>query len=131
MAKKSLLKSGLEQPSALELSFLMDWLNKAGVRQEGGLGLQEEYNPMEFYNPNADYDLLNAFRANLTRGLDPSSGEMHFTDQFKLPSHPSFSTESQYYQQGMPAIQPLLENNQWNYLPAGVDPNNLKFRFQY
>lgn len=129
--KQSLLKMGLEQPKPTELGFLIDWLNKIGVRQQGGLGFQEEYNPMQFYNPNLNYDLLNAFRANLMRGFDSSTGEQHFTDQFKFPWHPSFSTQSQYYQQGMPAIQPLLENGKWNYLPAGINPVTNKFRFQY
>lgn len=46
-----------------------------------------------------DYDLRGAYEA----GLKPSAEDGHFSDRFKLPNHPTFSIESQYYKPGMPA----------------------------
>lgn len=47
------------------------------------------------YAPNdqgTDYDLKGAYAA----GLKPSGANGHFTDTFKLPNHPTFSSESKY-----------------------------------
>ena len=102
-----------------QLLLLMQWLQKMGVSQN-------EYDPTTPVNPNQDYDFLGAFNAGIGRG---SGG--HMTDRFKLPYHPTFSTQSQYYKPGMPAVQPLFESGKWSYLPAGVDYNATKMRFQY
>ncbi len=50
------------------------------------------------YDPKHYYDYLGAWKA----GLRPKPGE-HWPDTFKLPGHPTFSVESQYYRPGMKA----------------------------
>jgi hypothetical protein len=50
------------------------------------------------FNPDQHYDYVSAYFAGLNRG---SGG--HFPDTFKLPGHPTFSTESIYYRPGMKA----------------------------
>ena len=52
----------------------------------------------EPFHPDQHYDYVGAFRARQGRG---EGG--HFLDTFKLPGHPTFSTESIYYKKGMPA----------------------------
>lgn len=51
------------------------------------------------FHPDQHYDLLGAFRAGLKR--EGKGG--HLPDTFKLPGHPTFSVESQYYKPGMAA----------------------------
>lgn len=57
-------------------------------------------------NPNPDdprhfYDYRGAFR----QGVNPDPVSGHFPDTYKLPGHPTFSVESQYYKPGMPAVK--------------------------
>ncbi len=49
-----------------------------------------------------DYD-MQAFWQNMlaghpsaSSGLNPNDGQLHFSDRWKLPNHPTFSTDSQY-----------------------------------
>jgi len=47
-----------------------------------------------------DYDYRGAWKAGLRRS--PSlTGRGHFSDEFKLPSHQTFSNESKYFRPGM------------------------------
>jgi len=64
-----------------------NWLGQNNVRDYG--------------TPNTDYDYTGAFR----QGMGRSPVNAHFGDMFKMPWHPSFSNESQYYQPGMSAGQ--------------------------
>jgi len=50
----------------------------------------------EPYHPDQHYDLLGAYRSGLNRGGEGG----HLPDTFKLPGHPTFSVESQYYKPG-------------------------------
>jgi hypothetical protein len=83
------------QPSAMELSFFLDWLKKNQV---------SGYDPLDWKAKLPDYDYLNAFRA----GAGRESG--HFVDKFKFPWHSTFSDESIYYKPGMPAVHWLPGN---------------------
>ncbi len=47
----------------------------------------------EPFHPDQHYDYVGAFRAGVGRA---AGDEGHFTDQFKLPGHETFSNESQY-----------------------------------
>lgn len=104
-----LLQSKQKPPNRLELALFDKWLEDNKIRD------------YDYGIP--DYDLLSAFRSGLMR--DNKSG--HWSDLFKLPTHPTFSTESQYYRKGMPAIQWTGKDNE--YLPAGVEPDWTKLRF--
>lgn len=64
-----------------------------------------------------DYDYQGAFLAGLQRNL--ANGQ-HFTDQFKKPSHPTFSNES-FNPLGFPAGH--WQGN--NYLPSSEAHNTL------
>jgi hypothetical protein len=55
-------------------------------------------NVHEPFHPAQHYDYVSAFRAGIGR-----SGNGHFPDTYKLPEHPTFSIESQYYKPGMKA----------------------------
>jgi len=50
-----------------------------------------------------DYDMRGFFEGLLRgdshamQGINPNDKQMHFSDFWKLPNHPSFSTESRYY----------------------------------
>jgi hypothetical protein len=56
------------------------------------------------FHPKQYYDLVSAWRSGLNRGAELSQGEQgHFPDTYKLPGHPTFSMESQFYQPGMKA----------------------------
>jgi len=52
--------------------------------------------------PSNDYDMRGYFMGQMTGDpeaqsqVNPSDMQMHFTDKFKLPNHPSFSNESMY-----------------------------------
>jgi hypothetical protein len=48
-----------------------------------------------------DYDLRGFWKENPT--WTPENQDVHMTDKFKLPNHPTFSVESQYYEPGMKA----------------------------
>lgn len=60
----------------------------------------EEGGDRDPYHPDQHYDLLSAFRAGLKRNKKKGG---HLPDTFKLPGHPTFSIESKYYKEGMPA----------------------------
>lgn len=53
-------------------------------------------------SPNADYDMRGFWRGLVSgdprayQGIDPHDGLMHFSDTWKSPSHPSFSSESKW-----------------------------------
>lgn len=53
----------------------------------------------EPYHPNQHYDYVSAFR----NGVNRDGKSAHFPDTYKLPKHPTFSIESQYYRHWMPA----------------------------
>jgi hypothetical protein len=53
----------------------------------------------EWDHPDQHYDYVSAFRA----GLKRDKKDFHFPDTYKLPTHPTFSDQSQYYQPGMKA----------------------------
>jgi len=101
---QSIIRDGVEipLPTTEELPKFKSWLEKNGDRDP--------------YHPAQHYDLLGAFRSGLNRvdekgepspiKRDPKTGEMvggHLPDTFKLPGHPTFSTESKYYKKNMPA----------------------------
>lgn len=48
------------------------------------------------YNMRGFYQSLSLPGA-VNSGVNPNDGQMHYPDTFKLPNHPSFSTESGYY----------------------------------
>ena len=67
-----------------------------------------------------DYDMRGAW---LSGAKQASNG--HFTDQFKKPNHPTFSTESQYSgKDGFVGGSWEKIGNKWNYTAS---PTNLKF----
>ena len=41
-------------------------------------------------------------KASSQMGVDPYDQALHFTDKYKLPGHPTFSMQSQYWKEGMP-----------------------------
>jgi hypothetical protein len=43
-----------------------------------------------------DYNLKAAFKAGITPEINPGDGKFHLSDQFKLPTHPTYSTDSDY-----------------------------------
>lgn len=49
-------------------------------------------NIKDFGRPESFYDYYGAWKA----GVEPNE-DQHWTDLFKLPGHPTFSTESMYY----------------------------------
>jgi len=53
----------------------------------------------EPFHVDQHYDYVSAFRA----GIDRDAENAHFPDTYKLPGHPTFSIESQYYKPGMKA----------------------------
>ena len=66
-----------------------------------------------------DYDLKGFYKENPT--FNVSDPKQHLTDKFKLPNHPTFSIESKYYKEGMPA-------GKWDgntYIPINRQPNNI------
>ena len=65
-----------------------------------------------------DYD----YQAAYLNGVDRNSQTNHFTDAYKMPWHPTFSNESNYYKPGMPAIQWI--NGQ--PVPIGLNNGNLQ-----
>jgi hypothetical protein len=59
------------------------------------------------------YDYVSAFRSKINRDKNE-----HFPDTYKLPGHPTFSIESQYYKPGMKA-------GRWEdgkYIPIPANP---------
>jgi hypothetical protein len=52
--------------------------------------------------PSNDYDMRGYFMGQMTGDpeaqseINPSDMQMHFTDKYKLPNHPSFSNQSMY-----------------------------------
>jgi hypothetical protein len=62
---------------------------------------------MGFY---ADRNLFKDQIINTPAESNPNTS--HGTDKYKLPGHPTFSTESQYYQPGMETIIPVGD---WDY----------------
>lgn len=62
-----------------------------------------------------DYDLRGAFQA----GLTPDVENGHWSDQFKKPNHPTFSTESQYARFGTPGT---WQGDTYVPAPAGSKP---------
>jgi uncharacterized protein YjgD (DUF1641 family) len=51
----------------------------------------------------SDYDLKSFWKENPT--WTPDNKDVHMTDKYKLPNHPTFSNESMYYKPGMKAVQ--------------------------
>lgn len=72
-----------------------------------------------------DYDLKSFWKEN--PNWTPENKDVHMTDKFKLPNHPTFSNESMYYKKGMKA-------GKWegdNYVPLEeTTDNSPKFRIQ-
>jgi hypothetical protein len=68
-----------------------------------------------------DYDMQGAYKAGVQQGENG-----HFTDQFKKPSHPTFSTESQYSGKNgnVGGTWKDLGNGKWEYTPSKT---NLKY----
>ena len=84
-----------------------------------------------------DYDMQGYFENEVLKGksnqdVSAYDNQMHFTDEYKLPNHETFSKQSKYWKEGMP-------NRDWagNYFmdmetgqilkdetptPQGVDP---------
>lgn len=52
-----------------------------------------DYDMRSFYRGAQAGDLRN------NQSINPNDGLLHFTDRYKLPNHPTFSTESNYYDQ--------------------------------
>jgi hypothetical protein len=68
-------------------------------------------------NPHGDlgrYDMRgwfqNATPDQLQKYLNPENKELHFEDTYKLPGHPTFSTESKYY---YPGVEKLTKVVNW------------------
>jgi hypothetical protein len=57
----------------------------------------------EPFHPDQHYDYVGTFRAGLSRGSSKPGEKGHYPDTYKLPGHPTFSIESQYYKPGMKA----------------------------
>lgn len=55
----------------------------------------DKYNSPSRYDSGYDYDLRGYW--NKYGGFNNYSGNMHLTDEFKKPMHPTFSKESVYY----------------------------------
>ena len=60
-----------------------------------------------------DYDLAGFWKKNPT--WTPNTPGVHMTDQFKKPNHPTFSNESQYYNDSLKYKAGYWEND--NYIP--------------
>ena len=98
------------------------WLNKAAGYQEGGL-VQPDYKNAENYD----------YAAAIAAGEGPDV-RGHMTDKYKLPTHITFSTGSQYSGQGgeqggtwdkLPAAPGTAEENQpWMFTPG---TSNMKY----
>ncbi len=86
MANTFVIRDGIEipLPNAQEQPAFDKWL--------------KDNNVTDPFHTGQHYDYVGAWRAGETRGK-----ENHFTDSFKLPKHPTFSIESRYYSEGMPA----------------------------
>ena len=61
--------------------------------------------PRQYFNPNSpnqDYDMRGYFKAiqnkdpRATSGVDPYDNKIHFTDQWKTPTHETFSNQSMW-----------------------------------
>lgn len=78
---KTVLRDGIQipTPTQKENASFQKWLADNKVREP--------------FHPDQHYDYVGAFRAGVGRA---AGDEGHFTDQFKLPGHESFSDESQY-----------------------------------
>lgn len=69
-----------------------------------------------------DYDMQGFYKGLMSMdpaarsAINPNDQQMHFPDKWKLPNHPSFSTESQYYD---PAIMPNTPTWSGGTLPNG------------
>ena len=48
------------------------------------------------YNMEGFWKAQQAGDPRVSAGINPNDNQMHFTDMFKLPNHPSFSSESAY-----------------------------------
>ena len=67
-----------------------EWMDFIGHNQESGMNVSADYT-------GNDYDYRGFFKKN---GPVKIGEGVHFTDEFKKPSHKSFSTESKYSQLG-------------------------------
>jgi hypothetical protein len=82
-----LILDGVEipRPTEKEQKAFEEWLTNNNVREP--------------FHPEQHYDYVSAFR----NGIGRDGKSEHFPDTYKLPQHPTFSIESQYYRPGMKA----------------------------
>ena len=91
----SFIRDGVEMtyPTPEEMPKFLEWLK-----------INNDKDP---FHPDQHYDYVGAFRAGINRtdqeGNQAPFPKGHFPDTFKLPGHPTFSIESKYYKEGMPA----------------------------
>lgn len=54
--------------------------------------LSKDYDMEGFYK-----ESLNPLTSTVSASVNQNDNQVHFSDKYKLPNHPSFSTESKYY----------------------------------
>ncbi len=90
--------------TAEERKGYLQWL--AGLTRKNGRDMSADVR---------DYDMQGAFKA-----AEGQAENGHFTDRFKKPSHPTFSTESQYH--GVDGHQggtwKELGDGKWSFTPS-------------
>ena len=77
---------------------------------ENNIPLSNDYNMEMFYK--ASQNPLSG----LSSSVNPNDQQIHFPDRFKYPNHPSFSTDSQYY-------NPLTMPNTPSWQGGPIDNN--------
>lgn|ERR1700688_1154106 len=58
---------------------------------QNNVPISDDYNMEQFYK-----ESLNPL-SGISSSINPNDGQMHYPDNFKLPNHPTFSTQSNYY----------------------------------
>lgn len=69
------------------------------------------------YNMRGFYQSL-TLPGSRSSGVNPNDGQMHYPDTFKLPNHPTFSTESGYFDPNTMPNTPTWTGGQISNTPA-------------
>ncbi len=63
-------------------------------------GVRDVDNPQSYYDYRGFWKALMTGDPVAVQGANTDDNTLHFPDKWKIPGHPSFSTQSQYYQPG-------------------------------